>query len=83
MAATGVSEGLRLFDDAPHMHGLTIDGVDSAFENFAELIANPVTDMLIVSFSFGDKIKRKIEAEFGPKIRALTITELLERGPAQ
>jgi SAM-dependent methyltransferase len=79
LAAVGRMSGIRLFDDAAHMHGATIDGNATPFENFADLVAEPVTDMLIVSFSFGDKIKSKIRNRFGDSMRVWTIVDLLQQ----
>ena len=50
----------RFFDDTPHWHHQYIDGLDQPIENFAELHADPVDELFIMSLTFGDVIKNKV-----------------------
>ncbi len=70
-------EGLRFFDDTNHWHNKFFDGIDIPIENFEDLTLNPVTDLFIMSLTFGDVIKNKIFSRFGSSINVLTLRELL------
>jgi SAM-dependent methyltransferase len=62
LALRGFTRGLRFFDDDPGIHHRYFDGFPIAVENMADLIARPVTHLLILSFAFGDKIRSRIDA---------------------
>lgn len=75
LGAWGLWKGFRIFDDSIYLHNKYIDGVNIPIENFEDLKRNPVTDMFIMSPSFGDVIKSRIEHEFGKKINVRKIND--------
>lgn len=66
----------RFFDDTGHWHGREFDGVDVPVENFSDLKAKPVSHIVIMSLTFAEAIRRKIQAEFGDRIKTLTLAEI-------
>ncbi len=62
LAPLGVTSGVRFVDDDPGLHGRYFDGFPIAVENMEDLIANPVSHLLILSFAFGDTIRSRIDA---------------------
>ena len=56
-------EGFRFFDDTNHWYNRAFDGVEVYIENFNDLKNNPVTDLFIMSLTFGDVIKKKVESQ--------------------
>jgi 2-polyprenyl-3-methyl-5-hydroxy-6-metoxy-1,4-benzoquinol methylase len=78
IAKNEIWRNIRLFDDTSHWHECYFDGVDIAIENFEDLKRRPVTDMLVMSTTFGDVIKRKIATEFGDAIRVVTLGEIID-----
>jgi 2-polyprenyl-3-methyl-5-hydroxy-6-metoxy-1,4-benzoquinol methylase len=55
-------DGFRLFDDTHHWYNRAFDGVEVYIENFKDLKENPVTDLFIMSLTFGEVIKKKVES---------------------
>jgi len=72
-----VYEGFRFFDDTNHWHKRAFDGIDIYIENFDELKAKPVTDLFIMSLTFGDLIKNKIKNQIPEIERITTLHEML------
>lgn len=66
----------RFFDDTGHWHRREFDGVDVPVENFSDLKVKPVSHVIIMSLTFADAIRRKIQAEFGDRIKTLTLAEI-------
>lgn len=77
IAMQGIYEGFRFFDDTGHWHMNVFDGVDVLIENFNDLKQNPVTDLVIMSLTFGDVIRNKVLKEFGRRINVVTLSELI------
>lgn len=73
-----LTHGFRFFDDTPHWHNLFFDGTDVKIENFNDLLQNPVSHILVMSFTFADVIKSKINRQFGDSIQVLTLIDILE-----
>lgn len=63
VAAINRFGGFRFFDDTNHWYDRAFDGMEVYVENFADLRQAPVTDLYIMSLTFGDVIKKKIERE--------------------
>lgn len=61
LSMLGVGDGVRFFDDNPGIHRQYFDGFPIPVENMADLVAAPVSHLLILSFAFGDAIRRRIE----------------------
>jgi 2-polyprenyl-3-methyl-5-hydroxy-6-metoxy-1,4-benzoquinol methylase len=79
VAKTKLNCDFRFFDDTPHWHHLFFDGIDVKIENFDDLVRNPVTHMVIMSFTFADAIKNKIHRKFGDSIEVLTLDEIISK----
>jgi hypothetical protein len=73
--------GLRFFDDSPMTKGKYFPGIDVAVEDQEGLVARPPSRVLVMSTSFGAKIKTRI-APLVPETRVVTLDELL-RGDAR
>jgi len=56
----GIYDGVRFFDDNPGIHGQYFDGFPIPVESQSNLLAHPVTHLLILSFVFGAKIRNRI-----------------------
>jgi hypothetical protein len=67
--------GFRFLDDTSYWHRRYFDGIDVPIENFEDLTRNPVTDILIMSPTFGEVIENKIKNHFGSAIRIKKITD--------
>lgn len=78
LADAGIRSGYRLFDDTPHWHGQCFDGVPIPIENFSDLEKDPVSDIVVMSLTFGDVIKRKLIDRFGQTLRVKTLPEFFD-----
>lgn len=63
LAATGRYGGVRFFDDTGPWYGRMFDGMDVVIENFADLQREPVTDLFVMSLTFGDVIASRLRRE--------------------
>jgi SAM-dependent methyltransferase len=70
--------GFRLFDDTEHWYNKAFDGVEVYIENFNDLKNKPVTHLFIMSLTFGDVIKRKVNQQLPDVKNVLTLREMLE-----
>lgn len=77
LAKFEVFEGFRFFDDTTHWHNNVFDGIDVHIENFDDLKLKPVTDIIVMSLTFGEIIKNKIINQFGKTINVITLRELV------
>jgi len=77
LSKTKLEINFRFFDDTPHWHHLFFDGIDVKIENFNDLVYNPVTHIVVMSFTFADAIKNKIYRKFGGSIEVLTLSEII------
>jgi 2-polyprenyl-3-methyl-5-hydroxy-6-metoxy-1,4-benzoquinol methylase len=76
IAKKEIYSGFRFFDDTSHWHQHVFDGIDVPIENFQDLVQRPVTDLVIMSLTFGDVIRNKVRKEFGDKVNVTTLGEL-------
>lgn len=60
LGSTSQGMNLRFFDDNASIYGQYFDGFDCPVENMGDLVAKPVTHLLILSSAFGDKIRHKL-----------------------
>lgn len=67
----------RFFDDTEFWHKKYLDGIDIPIENFKDLYTNPVTDLIIMSPTFGTAIKSKVEKKLSGKIDIKTLSDFL------
>jgi 2-polyprenyl-3-methyl-5-hydroxy-6-metoxy-1,4-benzoquinol methylase len=75
LSCIGVTQGFRFFDDDRGIHKQYFDGFPIPVENRQDLIAKPVTHLLIMSHAFGEKISKEIHAIL-PNIKILTYSEV-------
>lgn len=73
-----VNSKFRFFDDTAYWHMKYFDGLSVKIENFKDLENNPVTDLLIMSPTFGEKIEQKVKEVFSNKIRVKKLTIFFE-----
>jgi len=76
IAQKDIYNGFRFFDDTGHWHHHVFDGVDVPIENFQDLVRSPVTDLVIMSLTFGDVIRNKVHKEFGDRVNVTTLGDL-------
>jgi 2-polyprenyl-3-methyl-5-hydroxy-6-metoxy-1,4-benzoquinol methylase len=77
IAKQGIYEGFRFFDDTGHWHMSVFDGLDVPIENFGDLKQNPVTDLMVMSLTFGEVIQNKVLKEFRGGINVVTLGDLI------
>jgi SAM-dependent methyltransferase len=73
----GKYSGFRFFDDTNHWYGCFFDGVDVPIENFEDLCLKPVSDLFIMSTTFGEIIKKKVTDQVPEIQRVITLSEML------
>jgi carbamoyl-phosphate synthase large subunit len=76
MLADLLLEGVRFFDDSPAMQGRYFPGIAVPVESSEALVANPCQRVLIMSTSFGTKIKARIIALLPPTTQITLLDEL-------
>ena len=64
--------GFRFFDDTQTWYDRAFDGIEIYIENFGDLRRQPVTDLFIMSLTFGDVIKNKVMRE-GVAVERITL----------
>jgi 2-polyprenyl-3-methyl-5-hydroxy-6-metoxy-1,4-benzoquinol methylase len=74
----GKYDGFRFFDDTHHWYNRAFDGVEVYIENFGDLKNKPVTDLYIMSLTFGDVIKKKVEGQIKGINTIKTLREIFE-----
>jgi SAM-dependent methyltransferase len=77
LASANHLEGIRFFDDIEHWHHCYFDGIDIPIENYEDLINNPVHHLFIMSLTFADIVKNKIQMEC-PEVKITTLSDLLD-----
>jgi carbamoyl-phosphate synthase large subunit len=70
---------LRFFDDSPSIHKQFYPGVPIRIENRDDLVARPPAAVLIMSSSFGTKIKARLAPLLPASLPVVTIDELVAR----
>lgn len=75
IAVMNLEKGFRFFDDTSYWHRKYFDGVNVPIENFEDLKRNPVTDLIIMSPTFGDLIEKKVISHFTNKIETKKLTD--------
>jgi 2-polyprenyl-3-methyl-5-hydroxy-6-metoxy-1,4-benzoquinol methylase len=66
-------DNFRIFDDTVHWHYKYIDGLNIKIENFEDLEQNPVDVLFVMSLTFAEIIKKKVQ---NSKIQNLDIFTL-------
>ena len=69
----------RFFDDTFHWHNCVFDGVNIPIESFSDLISRPTTDIILMSLTFEDIIKKKLQKTFGKKINITSLKKLITK----
>lgn len=67
----------RFFDDTSHWHKCVFDGMDVPIENFSDLVKFPTTDIILMSLTFEDIIKKKLQNNFGKTLNVISLKELI------
>lgn len=75
----GKYEGFRFFDDTHHWYNKAFDGVEIYIENFNDLKSKPVTNLYIMSLTFGEVIKKKIEGQISGIENIKLLREIIEK----
>jgi 2-polyprenyl-3-methyl-5-hydroxy-6-metoxy-1,4-benzoquinol methylase len=69
-------EGFRVFDNLNLWHNRYLDGLNIPIENQADLIANPVDHLFIMSLTFGATVASEILGNC-PNLRITTLDDIL------
>ena len=77
VAAAGRFRGFRFFDDTQLWYDRAFDGMEVYIENFADLRRSPVTDLFIMSLTFGEVIKKRVQQEHIAVERITLLRDLL------
>lgn len=77
MAALNLETECRFFDDDPGIHHKYFDGYAIKVENMSDLIESPTSHVIVGSFSFGEKIKAKIQGLVGNRIEVKTLADFI------
>jgi 2-polyprenyl-3-methyl-5-hydroxy-6-metoxy-1,4-benzoquinol methylase len=77
ISSQGIYNGFRFFDDTNHWHMNEFDGINVPVENFNDLMQNPVSDLMIMSLTFGEKIRNNIMEKFGNRINVMTLGDMI------
>jgi SAM-dependent methyltransferase len=67
----------RLFDDTPTWQGKRVQEGLSPIENFSQLVNSPVSDLFVMSLTFGDTIARRVSDLLGSKISLRTLNSMI------
>ena len=68
----------RFFDDTPHWYGKKFDGMNVAIENMNDLITDPVDVVYVMSLTFGDVIRNKINSNLSSDIETYILGDFCE-----
>lgn len=68
IAAMKLGKDYRFFDDNPHWHLKYFGGINIPIENLEDLRRTPVTNIIIMSPTFGEEIQDRIEKTLSSKI---------------
>ena len=71
------TEGLRFFDDSTALHGRYYPGVPVVVESRAQLLAQPSARVLVMSKSFGDRIREDLQPLLPATTHIDTLDDLL------
>ena len=67
------------FDDTFHWHNCVFDGLNIPIESFSDLISRPTTDIILMSLTFEDIIKKKLQKTFGKEINITSLKKLITK----
>lgn len=67
---------VRFFDDNIVLHNTYFPGFSNKVESRQELLDNPPDRVLIMSFTFGDEIKKSLKSVLSEKVKINTIYEI-------
>lgn len=82
LAAAGLSDGFRVFDNMNTWHQKYFDGYSSPVENEADVVVRPVDHMYVMSLTFGNEVKRSLLTKL-PRIKITTLEEIVCGGKAR
>lgn len=70
-------EGIRFFDDDPGLSGMYFPGIDVPVESRDDLYRSPPSTVLIMSLSFGERIRDAIQPSLGPGVQITLLGDIL------
>ena len=70
-------DGIRFFDDSPAIQGRFFPDIPVPVEPPEALVSRPCDRILVMSASFGVRIKARLTAQVPPATRITTLAELL------
>ncbi len=76
LAVANAFDRVRLFDDSAEMAHHYFDGLTQRVENFADLCADPCDVVFVMSYTFGERIKDKLQAALSGRSRIVTLSDL-------
>jgi hypothetical protein len=71
-------DGIRFFDDSPALQGRFFPGIPVEVEPPEALVSRPCDRVLVMSASFGVRIKARLTAQVPSATRITTLAELLQ-----
>lgn len=75
-----IDRGIRLFDDDASLVGAYLDGFGEIVEPHSDFISKPPDKVLIMSLTFGEDIRQKLEASAHKDTEIFTFRDLLLDG---
>jgi SAM-dependent methyltransferase len=75
-AFDAIRPGTRVFDDTSHWHRGQIDGLPLPIENLGDFAASPPASAFVMSLTFGEVVRGKIQG-VAPQVEVATLVELL------
>ena len=74
-------EGIRFFDDDPGLAGMYFPGIGVPVESRDDLYRSPPSTVLIMSLSFGERIRDAIQPGLGPEVEITLLRDILPETP--
>jgi hypothetical protein len=69
-------EGFRVFDNLNLWHCRYLDGISVPVENQADLVADPVDHIFVMSLTFGNEVAQQLRRDV-PNMKITTLDEVL------
>ncbi len=69
-------EGFRIFDNMNVWHRRYLDGIEIPIENQADLVAEPVDHVFVMSLTFGAEVQRALTRDV-PKMKITTLEKMV------
>lgn len=76
LGTVGTFDGFRVFDNMNMWHRRYLDGLAMPVENHADLVANPVDHVFVMSLTFGKEVSTALQRDV-PAAKVTTLDEIL------